>query len=101
MTYTRKPRQSWDVTFNVSWIDQPVTVPALNCMSTSAHAAAGQGDIIPIIRELPDELSAFLEVAMAEEVIEFMSNWAEESQRQENARGRTKSLFQRIIEGMS
>lgn len=101
MTYTRKPRQSWNVTFEVSWLDQPVTVPAVSCMSLAANQAASNGDILPMIRELPSDLSALLEQAMAEEVLEFVTKWAEETTRQEQVRGRTKSLFERIIGGLS
>lgn len=101
MTYTRKPRQSWDVTFEVSWLDQPVTVPAVSCMSLTANQSASNGDILPMIRELPEDLAALLEVAMAEEVLEFVTKWTEETTRQEQVRGRTKSLFERIIGGLS
>ena len=101
MTYTRKPRQSWDVTFEVSWLDQPVTIPAASCMSAAANIAASQGDPLPIVRELPGELPALLESAMAEEFLEFVKAWNEETIRQENARGRTKTLFERIIGGLS
>lgn len=101
MTYTRKPRQIREVTFEVSWIEEPIKIPAADCLSYQAILEAGKGDPTMIFHELPSEISALLELATGEEVGEFTEKWTQTTERLNRSRERTETLFDRIIRGLS
>ena len=110
MKYTRKPQQPVSVTFGVSWIEEPITIPSVNSlpMDILLKAQANQDPAI-LAGALPDELSTLLDSASGIETQEFLDTWAEVSIKAENeARkeyeketARTESTFMRLIRGLS
>ncbi len=109
MKYTRKPQQPVSVTFSVSWIEEPITIPSVNSlpMDILMKAQANQDPSL-LAGALPDELSTLLDAASGIEMQEFLDKWAEvsvkaekEAMREtEREAARTDSLFSRITRGL-
>lgn len=102
MKYTRKPQQSREVTFTVSWVEQPITIPTVGSMPYEAALKAKlTEDMGPLFNLLPDEISTLLDTASNDEVGEFLMKWGEASEADDKARSRTESMFERLIRGLS
>lgn len=102
MKYTRKPPQLREVTFTVSWIDQPVTMLAVNSMPTDALVPLTRDDNpAPIVEAMPDEISVLLQASTGSEFQEFMAAWGKASEEDDKSAARTNSLFERLIRGLS
>lgn len=102
MKYTRKPPQTREVTFRVSWVDQPITMLAVNSMPTEALVPLARDDNPePIINAMPDEISTLLTASSGQEFQEFMKSWGAASEEDDRNAARTKSIFERLIRGLS
>lgn len=102
MKYTRKPQQPVSVTFEVSWIEEPITIPSVNSLPFDLLVKAkAHEDVNPMLNALPDEVSTLLDAASGLEVQEFLDTWATASEKAEREAARTQSVFERLIRGMS
>lgn len=102
MKYTRKPPQTREVTFSVSWIEEPITIPTIGSMPFELSLRAKlTEDVGPIFNALPDEVSTLLDTASNDEVGEFLTKWSDASDAADKAAARTETMFEKLVRGFS
>lgn len=102
MKYTRKPPQSREVTFRVSWIEEPITMLAVNSMPFEALVPLTRDDNPdPIVDAMPDDVATLLNAASGQEFQEFMKEWGAASEKDDKEAARTESVFEKLIRGLS
>lgn len=101
MTYTRKHTKPLEVTLNLSWVEEPVTVLSQTAAPFTGFTRLSAGDPSELFDWLPDEVGILLETASLGEVTEFFAVWEQASNHAEAEARDEGNIFQQLMRGFT
>ena len=98
MTYTRKaPKEPKKVTFNLSWIEEDITIVCASEIPYLSVMKSLSGDYSGVLEMLPQDFIEILETADDKEFSEFIQTWTKVSAKELKDEKQLDNLFSDIV----